>query len=112
MKLQAKARHRGDPRLANAAFRRVLEDHLTYFRNHPQLRSTRVTPQQADMYRGDFYGLLIELGVPEEMHWITLRINHLHSPGDYQEEKTEIYAMPSGVVTKILNMHLSRLKQL
>lgn len=49
-----------------------------------------ITPMTADHYRGDFTGLLIELGIPVEKHLLLLQLNGLPSSIAYNGKKTKI----------------------
>lgn len=70
-------------------FRNVLEDHMTYLREHPTTTILSVLPMQAYKYEFDMVGLLRELNIPLRMHWTVIRMNHLSSltqvPSDLQQ---------------------------
>lgn len=69
-----------------AGLRDVLEDHMTYLRNHPRTQAIAVSPIQAHKYEHDLTGLLNLLGVPMTLHWTVMRMNNLdtltHVPAD------------------------------
>lgn len=68
----------------SAGFRAIIEDHLQILRNTAKLHTVEVSGFQELKYQGDFYGLLRDMGIDHDYHWITLRLNDLHSPMDYQ----------------------------
>lgn len=61
-------------------FRVVIEDHMTFLREHPQTSMIEVSSYLAYKYEGDFFGLLEQLNQPAQFHWIIMRMNKLTSP--------------------------------
>jgi hypothetical protein len=61
-------------------FRSVMEDHMTYLRNHPNTAIQAVLPNEADQWKGDFFGLLSAKNIPAKLHWIVMRMNNYTSP--------------------------------
>lgn len=57
------------------AFRAILEDHLTWLINHDGTNTKPVTAHQVDVFDFDWIGLLQDLSVPADLHWITIRMN-------------------------------------
>jgi hypothetical protein len=88
-------------------FRQVIEDHLDLIRVSGIERVETPSGRQYSKYKGDFTGLLIELGVREHLHWITLRVNELHSSGDYLDPNMQIKIIRPSTITGILDRHLS-----
>jgi hypothetical protein len=70
----------------NPAFRVVLEDHMTYFRGLSDNNLFPVTPHQVYKYRFDLGGLMLDLGIALQYHWIVMRVNNItdmtHVPPD------------------------------
>lgn len=92
------------------AFRRVLEEHLQLIKARPENRLTTITPLQALRYKGDFYGLLAELQVPDYMKWITMRANSLIAPGDASEDLASVLLIDPQYVRRIYNTHRTQMK--
>ena len=65
------------------AFRVVMEDHMTYLRNHEDNQALVTQPVYAQKYQGDFFGLLQHHHVAAHLHWVTLRMNHMTNPTQY-----------------------------
>jgi hypothetical protein len=66
-------------------FRLVLETHLNLLIN----RAAAVEDIPLDLfyqYEGDFYGYLVEKGIPPEYHFIHLRINGMTNPNQFAKE--------------------------
>ncbi len=56
-------------------FKNVLEDHLTWFINHPTTNIVPVTAHQVEVYDFDWIGLLRNLNIPSDLHWLVIRMN-------------------------------------
>lgn len=61
-------------------FRYTLEAHIQYLINDPA--ATRQIPENDDYirYNADFYGYLNHIGMPKYMQWITMRMNGMDDP--------------------------------
>lgn len=112
MSVLRRARDAGEASYQTRLFRRVVEDHLDLIKTRAISKTEIPTPQQFGKYRGDFYGLLIELGVKEQFHWITLRVNGLHSPADYVDENLLISIINPSYIKTIVDKHLSTLARI
>ena len=55
----------------------------------------------------DFYGLLKRYNVPRELHYITLRLNNLKNPTDYQSEDLFIVVPENGQVPRLRKLFKS-----
>lgn len=64
----------GDP-FNTEEFRNMIEDHLSWLINHPTTRTLTVTAHQVDVYDFDWIGLLNNVKVQPDLHWITIRMN-------------------------------------
>lgn len=73
----------GSSRYEEDGFKIVIEDHLSWLKNHSD--NTGIAPDgpTVEKYRGDFYGLLIESGISSKYHWTAMRVNGMYSPTDY-----------------------------
>ena len=67
----------------SAGFRNIVENHLQILRNTAKTESIAVAGKDEVKHRGDFYGLMHEMNIDRNFHWIALRLNDLHSPMDY-----------------------------
>lgn len=70
----------------NPAFMKVIEDNLTYLRSTGKVRPVALTNVQCAKYRGDFFGLLIDLQVSLQYHHMVMRVNNYLNPGDFTGE--------------------------
>lgn len=71
-------------------FHIVLESHMTYLKMLPGTRMMMIEPQVAYRNEGDFNGVLDELRVPKQHHWLTMRMNDLRSPNDFTADMQSI----------------------
>lgn len=93
-------------------FRVVLEDHMTYLRNHPQTYYKEVNSKQAYKFEGDFFGLLSELNLPVEFYWLIMRMNKLTSPVYTESTITSIIVPSNDVIERIRSafMNVNKIK--
>lgn len=66
-------------RFTSQEFKQLIEDHLIYIKQ----RSSQVIPVDSNTvskWAGDFYGLLVEIGIKPNHHYTTMRLNNLNSP--------------------------------
>lgn len=89
------------------SFRNLIENHVTYLKNHASTRTTNVEDHIADKYMGDFYQLLYYLKVNQELFWVTLRMNDLVSPLDYDGQLTTLLIPSSNTIHDLLNRFLN-----
>jgi len=71
-------------------FRNVIENYLPRLRSSSKVSYHPIEGFIGIKYRSDFYGLLIHLNIPYDLHWITLRCNNLHSPVEYNGDLEQI----------------------
>lgn len=83
-------------------FRDVIEAHIGYLYDHPQTTINTVDAMDLYVYDFDFYGMLIKMGVPPELHFATLRMARLTSPQDNFGHLELIRIPDKGVLQKIL----------
>lgn len=89
-------------------FYEVIESHLTYLKNHPLTRLTTVQPDQAAIYKGDFFGLLNSMSVDKKYHYPIMRVSGYLSSSDYNGLDLELYMPSEEVVNEIMTVYLSR----
>lgn len=80
--------------------RNALEDNLVNMRIDPQIGTSSIAPDQgiANMY--DFYGVCLALGLPPELHWITMRLNGYLMSADYLGDVTVFLVPTTGMISK------------
>jgi hypothetical protein len=75
-------------------FRILLEDHLTYLKGLQTTRKIDIDIQNAYKYEGDLDGLLTQLNIRPELHFIIMRLNNFTSPQEYSPDKTMTLLIP------------------
>lgn len=70
------------------AWRHVFEDHLPILKK--KAKPHEIKTALAREHRGNFYGYLRDIGFESRWHWYLLRINDLHDPSDFDENRNYI----------------------
>lgn len=97
----------GNPIYDDEIFRYVLLNHLSALASREDTAHVHIDQSTADQFYGDFYGLLISLNVPPQLHWISTRINGYTDSNDYDSENLDIYVPPAAEVDRLRNIHMT-----
>lgn len=97
----------GDPYLYSIGFRNLIENHIGVIKAHQTTTYRPLTGHIEIVWRGDFYGLLQAIGVPQDLFWITLRVNDLHSSIDYSGDKQVILIPSLEYIKNLLQTYLN-----
>lgn len=89
------------------SFRDLLEDHITYFLTHNTTVLRDITAHDANVYMFDWIGALNKLGVPVELHWLTIRMNGGKSFTDFKEDARTIYVPSIQEFNKLFSLNNS-----
>ena len=84
-----------------------LEDFRTILITDKTTRLEIVSNQVANKYKGDFYGLLLDLRVPLDYHWTTMRLNGYTTPEDYQGTELMIYIPSTTIIDNLVSRVLN-----
>jgi hypothetical protein len=93
-------------------FRNVLESHLTFFRSSPKLRLVAIDKHMSYKYEGDLYGLMDELGINKQYHFLVMILNGYSHPADYDGNRYELYLPDTSEVDMVKNVHRSKKSKL
>lgn len=93
-----------------AAFRNVLEDHMTYLRGHTSTQSLDVPPILLDRFEFDLPGLLNQFRIPAYMHWVVMRMNSLVSLTDVPRDLKSILVPDGTLVGKLQQVYRTTTK--
>lgn len=104
------AREAGPAAYYTPQFRVVLEDHMTFLREHPNRSILKVENQVAYKFAGDLFGMLTHYEVEEQFQWIIMRMNHLTSPTDFREGMEVFIIPPFDVIERLRNVHMTQSK--
>jgi len=91
----------GNPEYYSTEFKQLLEDHLPNIKTR-YMRTFVPTEEQNMRAEGDFYGLLTEHNIPMDLHWVTMRINGLTSPTDYEGNLATVFIPDASVISGLL----------
>jgi hypothetical protein len=89
------------------AFRSVLEDHMTFLRNHPQTRTLPVDAGKAHKFEFDIFGLLADYGVATHLHWLVMRMNNLTDMTRFNMSYESLLIPDELVVSQIQQSHMT-----
>jgi hypothetical protein len=91
-------------------FRVVLEDHMTFLRQHPQTTMQQIKFRDAFKFEGDLSGLLYELSIPIELHWLVMRMNYFTSPVQNDETLKSVLVPEKSVIERLRSVYLNKNK--
>ena len=90
----------GDDYYYDETFLFIIQSYMPLIRSG-EVSSITPTNQQLYKYRGDFYGLLDELGVGKPYHYATLLLNNLRSSSDFNTGMAEILVPSTAFIDMI-----------
>lgn len=90
------------------AFRRVLEDHMTFLTQSRSITTIPVDGQKSYKYEGDLFGLLEILNVPHALHWLVMRMNGMRSPNEVNAELRSLIVPQSELIDRIRRVHMTQ----
>jgi hypothetical protein len=88
-------------------FKNVLEDHLSWFINHQSTVVVPVTAHQIEVYDFDWIGLLRDLNIPADLHWLVIRMNDGKSLTDVPVMLRALKVPDYTVVQNLVMLHTS-----
>jgi len=92
----------GEPNFFSKGFRQLIEDHIFALRSDTTTQIVTLKAQDENKYIGDFYGLLLTYNITQDMFWITMRVNNLHSPTDYSGDLKYILKPSRSIIVGLL----------
>lgn len=91
----------GDPLFYELGFRTIIETHLFLLRLDALTLKQVIDGSKVHQYEGDFYGLLSELNIPMEHHWICLRVNNMFNPNEFGRSSYNLHSLRNDFTLKI-----------
>lgn len=91
-------------------FRRMIEDHLHFLREHPQTEIIEVDPHVANKHHGDLTGVLMHYDVPTHMHWVIMRLNRYCSPLRFKSDDLQLLFPPQTAINSLLKTYRANQK--
>lgn len=64
-------------------FEDFIESHMEYIINNKIAGTRTVEPDVAEVYAGDFYGLLSYIGLQIDYHYVAMRVNGFSNSADF-----------------------------
>ena len=87
------------------AFYQVALDHFPFIRKNNLYAIKGIEGVTAEIYRGDFHGLLNHLGEIPDFNRIQTAFNNLRSPLDFSGQETSIRLISKEYLTKLFAIH-------
>lgn len=94
MKINDMAAPAGADIYYDPSFRAMLEDHMTFLRNHSETQTIEISDHDAYKWEGDLSGLLSKYNVDRSLHWVVMRMNNFVSPAD-NKDTLKLMLIPS-----------------
>ena len=70
------------------SFRDTLESHVTYFRGLSTTTQVQLKPNDTVIYNQDLFGYLNSINIAPCYQWMTMRVNNMFSPYDFNDSFT------------------------
>lgn len=86
----------------------MLNSHVGFLKNHATTERRSVTPLQAAIFRGDFYGLLHSVGIDKKYHYLIMRVNGLDASNQFDGLNTELLLPSLGLIESIIVLYNSK----
>ncbi len=90
------------------SFRRVYEDHITFFKLDGGTERLAVTDMQLHIYEFSWIGLLTELGISTDIHWFVIRLNGGESYTDVPKYMDNLLLPSTARIKAMYSTHISR----
>lgn len=87
-------------------FMAFLEQHLGYIEQQGVTLVT-ITETNAYKHEGNFYGILDELNIPNDFHYITMRINGFRNSNHYDGNDVNLKIPNFSIVEQLKNQYLT-----
>lgn len=107
MKISKKQIPLGNVNYYSVGFRNMIENYLPILK---KLNSTIIIQiKDIDRYRfrGDLYSLLVELDQPQDLFWIIMRLNNMHSTCDFNPSIKELYIPNRSILDAELQKYIT-----
>jgi len=99
----------GESYLYSSGFRNVIENFRIRFLNDPSTSIIDLTNLSEYLYAGDFYQLLQSLNIPQDLWYITMRVNNIMAPNAYQGNLGSLITVSRTAILNLLQKYTSTL---
>lgn len=93
----------------NPDFRLMLETHRPYFRQDGNFDVHTVDQHDAFKYRYDLYGYLASKSIHPELHFLTMRVNEMENPTQFDNTLEFMYIPKISIYSKLKGMYATSL---
>lgn len=92
---------------ADRNYYELQETHLHYLRTDPETYEMELDPLTADVWVGDFYGLLNQLRIDKKFAYLIMRINGYTSASDFNGDRKTLLIPSPTAVSRIVTQYSS-----
>lgn len=90
---------------ATAKLHQLYEDNLHYISSTMNIGRHTVDPHNAYVNRYSFYGYLTSINVPKKLHYLTMRVNGMFSPLEFDESIKTLIIPDEIIVNDLIKLH-------
>lgn len=112
LSLQALAKNPGPSVYYTPGWHRLMETHMRWLREQVTLRVVEVQDQLVYKFEGDLFGLLRVLGIDDQYHWLTMRLNGMNSPLEFDKRFSQLKLPSPDVVDRIMSIYRTAQKKM
>lgn len=81
------------------------ESQMKYLREHSETVMVELNPNDVYRFEFDFFGLLDQLGVKRQYHWVIMRVNDFNAPNELTQETTHLLMPSESLLTNIQKLY-------
>lgn len=83
----------------------LYEDNLHYLASTLNIGRHTVDMHKAFVHRYSFYGYLTSINVPKKLHYLTMRVNGMFTPLEFDESIKTLIIPDDTVVERLIKLH-------
>lgn len=106
-KIDYMANTQADEGYLRLAFKRVIEDHLTYLKNHEETKFVPVEPILVDRFDFDLIRIFNNLKIPPNLHWVVARMNNFDNYHNVPKDTAGFLVPDAKVISRLYQLNLS-----
>ena len=98
----------GNTQFYSVGFRNLIENHIGYLQSLLTTKTVNLNPKKEQIFQGDFYSMLFSTeNISQDLFWVTMRLNNLMSPIDYNKVLGSILIPKRSDIESLLNKYLN-----
>lgn len=97
----------GEDIFYSKGFMDTLESHMDFFRKSINSTIVDIDNRQSDVYNGDLFGYLNEVGIEIKYHWVFMRVNGLYSSSGFTKNIRTLILPSRDQIEKIRSAYVA-----